>query len=506
MQWPEGAIPASLPNFETNARQKRYYLLAQAAKRADIRHLCLGHHQDDQIETILMRLVRGKCGSLASFWGIAAEAPIPGDAEIDDELCSSQDKAWSRPLLRSIDRLEDREFREDDGSSASYSGSINSLGGSILPARRLNVSLHRPLLGFSKARILATCKANNVSFVSDPSNFDPQMTLRNAVRCLLTSHKVPRALSRDSIIKIHHRALHRLETVNSEVQRLLNVAQLTCLDLRSGSLMLRMPKFPHLLGWESSETLVLFLAQILRLVSPIDDYEASKSSQQAAAGIIFNNVYLHPPGRPASTSITTVAVNHVQILKEDQEHPPYHQYYVSWRLSRQRFNCGQIRKLSRTFTYCSDPEDGTVAGSWSNWIYWDRRYWIRICCANVAYLQRCVIRPFQPSDATDLRTQLNRDSRGVLMSLLHDAAPGKVRYTLPVIADDVGVRAFPTLDFAVPVHKRHNSRKMESKSGLLSWKVKYKCIDRKIIDMLGVHDSLCDRYRAAAEKYLQGRA
>jgi tRNA(Ile)-lysidine synthase len=496
MQWPENVLSHSLPNFETQARQKRYRLLAQAAMRAGIHNLFLGHHQDDQVETVLMRLVRGKSGSLASFWGIADTAPIPTDADLDTELFSSQDSE-GEPLPHRIEISKLQEALESYRRRLPEPFRSNSLDGCISLAQRLDITLHRPLLRFSKARILATCKANDIHFVSDPTNFNPQLTLRNAVRYLLTNYKLPRALSRDSILKIHDRALDKQKYTHSEVEQALDVAELTSFDLRSGSLRLRVPKFLHLLNWQTSETPVSFLAQILRLVSPVDDFEMSKSSQRNAANLIFPRI---PPlhGTPLSSPISTLAVNQVLLTREEQGHHPEQELYTSWRLSRQPLKREQMHRLLRKFLHQPSPEDETVAEYYSGWVLWDCRYWTRICCTSIHYLQSCAIRPFQPSDAADLHMTLDRESKVTLSRLLHDAAPGKVRYTLPVITDDMGIRAFPTLNLAVPKHVEHGIDSKEGRPGLLRWKVKYKYIDWETIERLSVHGSSTDRYHAAA--------
>jgi tRNA(Ile)-lysidine synthase len=502
MQWPKNVLSQSLPNFETQARQKRYRLLAQAAMRAEIHNLFLGHHEDDQIETIIMRLVRGKSGSFASFWGIADTAPIPIDANIDTELFSSHD--LEEPLPHRIEMLKPQEAVKSYRRHVPKPIPINSLDGCISLSQRPDISLHRPLLRFSKARILATCKANDIHFVSDPTNFNPQLTLRNAVRYLLTNYKLPRALSRDSMLKIHDRALDKLKYVHSEVEQALDVAGLTSFDLRSGSLRLRVPKFLHLLKWQTSETPVSFLAQILRLVSPVDNFEMSKSSQHNAANVIFPRISpLH--GTPLSSPISTLAVNQILLTQEEQGHHPEQELYSSWRLSRQPLKRGQMHRLLQKFTYQPYLEDETAAEFCSGWVFWDCRYWIRICCASVHYLQSCAIRPFQSSDAADLRTTLDRESKETLLRLLHDAAPGKVRYTLPVITDDMGIRAFPTLNFAVPEHVGHRIENREGKPGLLRWKVKYKYIDWKTVERLSVHGSSTDQYHAAAQEYLESK-
>ena len=36
-----------------------------------------------------------------------------------------------------------------------------------------------------KARIFATCEANGLDYVHDPTNFQPELTLRNALRTVI---------------------------------------------------------------------------------------------------------------------------------------------------------------------------------------------------------------------------------------------------------------------------------------------------------------------------------
>jgi tRNA(Ile)-lysidine synthase len=48
-----------LNNIEAQARDARYDALASMCKEHAVTHLLLGHHQDDQAETILMQLLRG---------------------------------------------------------------------------------------------------------------------------------------------------------------------------------------------------------------------------------------------------------------------------------------------------------------------------------------------------------------------------------------------------------------------------------------------------------------
>ncbi len=57
-------------NVESNAREMRYDALEEMAKELDADGIVTGHHGDDQIETMLMRIIRGS--GLVGMCGIAA--------------------------------------------------------------------------------------------------------------------------------------------------------------------------------------------------------------------------------------------------------------------------------------------------------------------------------------------------------------------------------------------------------------------------------------------------
>ena len=98
LRWSEGkALRGQDRSPQADARQARYDLMTAWCREEGIDTLCLAHHADDQAETFLMRLARG-----SGVDGLAAIAP----------------------------------------STA-----------------RDGVRLLRPLLGFPKAALLATCRA-----------------------------------------------------------------------------------------------------------------------------------------------------------------------------------------------------------------------------------------------------------------------------------------------------------------------------------------------------------
>lgn len=119
LRW-RGAKPATA--VQERARDARYALLAQAARDVGADVVMTAHHADDQVETILFRLLRGS--GPAGLAGMAASATRDG------------------------------------------------------------VEIARPFLLFPRARLLAYAQARGLAFVRDPSNDDPRFA-RARLRALL---------------------------------------------------------------------------------------------------------------------------------------------------------------------------------------------------------------------------------------------------------------------------------------------------------------------------------
>jgi len=105
-----GAKPAS--GVQAAARAARYRLLGEECRRCGILHLLVGHHADDQAETVTMRRARGSGAD--GLAGMAALVELP-------------------------------ELR-----------------------------LLRPLLAVPRARLTATLQARGLRWLDDPSNLDPR--------------------------------------------------------------------------------------------------------------------------------------------------------------------------------------------------------------------------------------------------------------------------------------------------------------------------------------------
>lgn len=107
--------PADTPgNLEANARRQRYAALADIAIKRGARFIATAHHADDQLETVLMRLVRGT--SPMGLRGIAARRRLRNPESTDD----THRLYVIRPMIeaehdQAIDLLHllDQPWRED---------------------------------------------------------------------------------------------------------------------------------------------------------------------------------------------------------------------------------------------------------------------------------------------------------------------------------------------------------------------------------------------------------
>ncbi|BCB18525.1 tRNA lysidine(34) synthetase TilS [Bosea sp. ANAM02] len=154
----EGLKPAS--RVQAEARRARYALLANEARRLGGATLVTAHTLDDQAETLLMRLAHGSGPS--GLAGMRARSEVNG------------------------------------------------------------ITLVRPLLGLSKARLVATAEARGLPFIHDPSNGDrrfERVRWREAMPVLaeqgLTAERLGHLAER--MARLNEAAAHRAGIVLAEV-------------------------------------------------------------------------------------------------------------------------------------------------------------------------------------------------------------------------------------------------------------------------------------------------
>ncbi|KAI0636619.1 PP-loop family-domain-containing protein [Trametes polyzona] len=138
--WGAGPFPPLDKVDERIAREARYNRIFRAMQRFKTNVVAFAHHGDDQVETAIMRMSHG-----SGTRGIAAMRPV---------------RRWGMGNRDNV---------------------IDTFG--LSGMRHWIV---RPLLNVSKDRLLATCEANKLDYVNDPTNFQPDMTFRNAIRDALS--------------------------------------------------------------------------------------------------------------------------------------------------------------------------------------------------------------------------------------------------------------------------------------------------------------------------------
>jgi tRNA(Ile)-lysidine synthase len=144
-----GPKPSS--RIQELAREARYRLLAERAREIGADHIVTAHHIDDQSETVLFRLLRGS--GLSGLKGMAALT------------------------------------------------------------ERFGVFLARPLLGLSKAELIAYCAAHGETFIEDRANADPRFARTRMRR--LAAALAEEGLGASEIARLSRRAGRMEEAVAS---------------------------------------------------------------------------------------------------------------------------------------------------------------------------------------------------------------------------------------------------------------------------------------------------
>lgn len=464
--------PKRLANFETLARQKRFQLLGQACRYHKITSLMLAHHQDDQVETIMIRLISGHRG--AGLSGIKIKSAIPE--------CYG---------LYGI--------HESGGLVLPKSGGTirNSLGisGSFTP-EEINpipetggIQIYRPLLCFDKKRLIATCEASRMPWFEDKTNRDPTLTTRNAIRYLYDHHSMPAALSKSALISLATKIENRTKRETEIANRYLSMIHISLFDTSSGIVKVKFPQFSFAverLKYSEDSMISQVATEVLRrvitLVTP--EEHVRQASLRGTTNRIFTEIFrrrqassspvIRTKRAPDAFTICGVLFQSIDDKKPRvrSDNLPMLTHVThkdcTWLISRQP--CQKSTAHNFSIIISALPE--------SRWVLFDGRYWIKI--RNLCQSNDLIIRFFDGSDMKSLSSQLTAEARTNLRKKLSKVAPGKVRWTLPLIVlyefekKIYKPLSLPTLGINVPGAKEFGS-----------WETRYKKVYTDHMKIIG---------------------
>ncbi len=132
-------------SIETAARQARYEFLAAAAEKLNCAAIATAHHRDDQVETVLHRLLRGS--HLRGLAGMPATRRLPGGPVLIRPMLDCP-----RAIIDEYARQHDIPWR-DDPSNAQTHFTRNAIRNDLLPylAERFNPNVAEAILRLATA-------------------------------------------------------------------------------------------------------------------------------------------------------------------------------------------------------------------------------------------------------------------------------------------------------------------------------------------------------------------
>ncbi|XXG97595.1 hypothetical protein Hte_003901 [Hypoxylon texense] len=487
--------PKELPNFESVARRLRYRKLGYMCAFRKMASLLTAHHEDDQYETVLMRLLQGH-GS-RGLRGMRKARDIPECEGMfgADRSGFVDDQREKTPYYKTTPTYKERrklhrELRSRIRSEAELDNSDTELpdvdveefyqstrASALFETPSLDiedggVTVYRPLLEFSKDRLIATCLENKVPWWEDATNKDPTLTMRNAVRHLYKGHTLPKALQKPAILALSKRCELRAQAQEAEANRLLSRTIIRYFGSVAGSIAVQFPELPLRLSKRDSSSplrrqarlrrwraiAAILLRRLLLLVSPepqplvlatLENHVARLFPSLASpdeSAVLFSGppkafnlsgVHLAPyavGGAPDSVRWRLLRAPYPSTLPVPCVRAPHAEPRSRWRRTR---SAGETKNNNN-----SDDDDDDRARRdffpyrWSPrmpWALWDGRYWVHV---EHRLPYPVAVRPFLAEHNTGpsrVRLVPSRRDRGRLSRTLNLVARGKHRYVLPAI-------------------------------------------------------------------------
>lgn len=468
IKWPEGLVAQSAPNFESLARTYRFQALGRACRDHKIEALYLAHHQDDQAETVLMRLVNGhrKRGLL----GMSPSADIPECQGIYGVNRSGGLGKKSDVNPRHMSNSNSDHDMEDDWlEELAFMNSFQAGHGERpfeakpMPSEHGGVRVYRPLLAFTKEELQKTCEAHGMPWFEDKTNADPTVTMRNAIRNIYKNHTLPVALGKHSILslvkKLHEQ---RVDASRRKENLWSNKIQIMQFEKRVPFIWVYFETLSpnEVKSGEAAEMLLLVLRDALQKIASTETIDLA--TLRTPLRRLFPELESVPSKQKGiERKPFTVAGLMFQPLDTAAAHDDGR----AWIIKPQPHAKGKYQRLTfeplppkDVYEYVKDPE---------SWKLYDGRYWIRV--VNVTS-EKVYVRPFAEGDVNKLRKQrIFNQLLTVEKNALYykDAKP---RHVLPALVvdgrDGERVIGFPTLEILDEDYK-----------DIVKYKIKYKCLN-----------------------------
>ncbi|KAM0715977.1 hypothetical protein Q7P37_008491 [Cladosporium fusiforme] len=390
LDWQQHGITGILTNPETIARTLRYRALGKACRERGIQSILFAHHADDQAETTLMRLANKYLGR--GLAGMQPEAHIPECEAMYGVDDSGEPKELSDP------RFSDTMLVESGG-----------------------VRVLRPLLSYTKDRLIATCEKAGARWVEDQTNKDPSLTLRNTVRQLHEGNRLPKALSRPSLCAVAARTRKQIVEHEREARRIFQSLDIK-LDPRTGSAILKIADdvVEEVNGLPNCDHIkVILLRMLLQLVAPMRQMDLTTLELASQSFLSQNGV-----------SSSTIALAGAAMARLEKLPSGLTVYELR--------RTAPIRAAKTPWPEVElslPPSHLDNKPAWSEWQLWDERYWIRIgALSNRSPAVKVVVRLLTVDNITSLYDEL-RTAKGHFKQLRKRLASvkGHLRTTLPVL-------------------------------------------------------------------------
>ncbi|QKX58532.1 uncharacterized protein TRUGW13939_05656 [Talaromyces rugulosus] len=443
LTWSSEKDVTEVTAFETSARQKRYLALGQACHTDQLAALLTGHHADDNVETAILRLCQrsGRQG----LTGISPLSRIPECQHV-----------WGISGSGHFEKIASRNNGKRQISKGSISFDM-AAGGALLC---------RPLLPYTKSRILDTCEQLQIPYVTDPTNFDTTLTVRNTIRSLLSGNKLPRAFQPPSMEAFLSRNRASLHDMMRQTDSLLRECKLLEFFAESSTMKIQFPALdqshPLMSSERDSRLLAASLRRITELISPLDHKSLPLHKYAALARAIF-------AGRqPDDFAIAGAHYRLVSVRHKGAKNV--------WHVSRLPF-----RAYSSPELVVSELHNERF----STPVLWDSRYWLqfRLKSKTESDLSTSVtVRSLSKEDMIPISHAL--EIYGHSKEIFSVVAPYKSRFTLPVVTTkhttpDESVKekylALPTLGL-----------NLSGSTGLgIQCQWGYKTVDVKALELLG---------------------